>query len=256
MLDHACRSSRHEAAAPLTPARKVRRFNPHSTALSVALSPIMSRMNDAGHPSTHVAAHPGNRNRELHGAYSARRELDPRAAEIARRCSRRHRTPSHSIASALRRSAPSSSCSIASTPRSRTAGWRTTRARRALSDRPPQPSLRPARALAAGVRADPRGPGRVGRSTGRGRAGLADQAPAGGGGGRGAVKREQRRAVLENIIAFDDPKVTPADRLNALEQLRRSKMRSGRRSCASRPSSSRGDRRSARRARQEPSPRT
>jgi hypothetical protein len=40
-------------------------------------------MNEAGHPSTLVAAHPGNRNRELHGAYGARRELDPRAAEIA-----------------------------------------------------------------------------------------------------------------------------------------------------------------------------
>jgi hypothetical protein len=40
-------------------------------------------MNEAGHPSTLVASHPGNRNRELHGAYSLRRELDPRATEIA-----------------------------------------------------------------------------------------------------------------------------------------------------------------------------
>jgi hypothetical protein len=40
-------------------------------------------MNDAGHPSTLVASHPGNRSRELHGAYSLRRELDPRALEIA-----------------------------------------------------------------------------------------------------------------------------------------------------------------------------
>jgi hypothetical protein len=35
------------------------------------------------------------------------------------------------------------------------------------------------------------------------------------------VKREQRRAVLEGIIASDDPKVTGGDRLKALEQLER-----------------------------------
>jgi hypothetical protein len=40
-------------------------------------------MNETGYPSTLVASHPGNRNRELHGAYSVRRQLDPRAAEIA-----------------------------------------------------------------------------------------------------------------------------------------------------------------------------
>lgn len=35
------------------------------------------------------------------------------------------------------------------------------------------------------------------------------------------MNREQRRAVLEGIIASDDPKVTGSDRLKALEQLER-----------------------------------
>jgi hypothetical protein len=48
------------------------------------LSLNMSRtVNQAGNPSTLVAAHPGNQNRFAHGAYSPRRELEPRAAEIA-----------------------------------------------------------------------------------------------------------------------------------------------------------------------------
>jgi hypothetical protein len=40
-------------------------------------------MNEAGHTSTLVAAHPGNRNRELHGVYGSGRALAPRAAEVA-----------------------------------------------------------------------------------------------------------------------------------------------------------------------------
>jgi hypothetical protein len=40
-------------------------------------------MTEAGHPSTLVPAHPGNRNRELHGVYGSGRALAPRAAEVA-----------------------------------------------------------------------------------------------------------------------------------------------------------------------------
>jgi integrase len=39
--------------------------------------------NPNGTPENLVAAHPGNESRLVHGLYSARRELDPRAAEIA-----------------------------------------------------------------------------------------------------------------------------------------------------------------------------
>jgi hypothetical protein len=40
-------------------------------------------MNEAGHPATLKPGSPGRQNRLVHGAYSLRRELDPRALEIA-----------------------------------------------------------------------------------------------------------------------------------------------------------------------------